>query len=225
MPAPISTRLIIFTRFPEPGTTKTRLIGALGEEGAADLQRRLTERLAARVRAFVRAEAPETGTGGEAGIDVEVRFEGGDAERMRQWLGEGAEQAPFAYRPQGCGDLGERMERAFNDAFGRDDPSQAAGRVVLAGSDIPDLTAEILKRAFAELESHDLVLGPAEDGGYYLIGLTRPAPGLFRDVPWGADRVLARTREIAGRLGLSVRLLETLRDVDRPEDLQTWDAL
>jgi len=96
-------------------------------------------------------------------------------------------------------------------------------RVVLVGTDIPSITARILLGAFENLSSTDMVLGPARDGGYYLIGLRQPFPHLFADMPWGTEKVLERTRQIADDLGLSAVLLETLEDLDRPEDLHLWE--
>jgi rSAM/selenodomain-associated transferase 1 len=97
--------------------------------------------------------------------------------------------------------------------------SQDAGRLVLIGTDCPGLSANLLTRAFDLLAKHDLVLGPALDGGYYLIGLNRPAPALFSDITWGATNVLAVTLDRAASLHLTVAQLEPLSDVDRPEDL------
>ncbi len=95
--------------------------------------------------------------------------------------------------------------------------------MVLVGTDIPNITHRILLKAFENLRYADLALGPARDGGYYLIALKRENPHLFVDVPWGTDKVLERTRQIAHGLGLSTVLLETLDDVDRPGDLRLWE--
>ena len=99
--------------------------------------------------------------------------------------------------------------------------------MVIIGSDIPDITTNIMQKAFEALNQNDLVLGPAADGGYYLIGVHRKTfrhwnPQLFSDISWGTDRVLPQTLGIAQKLGLNYSLLDTLRDVDRPEDLEVW---
>jgi len=194
---PSRKRLILFTRYPVPGRTKTRLIPALGPECAAELHRRLTEHV------LGRAVSP-------AGAwEVEVRFQGGNRRKMASWLGEG-----FIYRPQGPGDLGRRMLRAFRGAF-----REGAEMAALVGSDLPGLGGRIVEKAFCLLRRADLVLGPALDGGYYLVGMKAPCPGLFEGIPWGTGRVLEETLARAGRLGLPVELLEPLADVDRPEDL------
>ncbi len=192
-------RLIIFTRYPQPGATKTRLIPALGAEGAADLQRQLTEKVV--------AEARQLRRGG--GLDIEIRHAGGDAGSMAVWLGN-----DLRYADQGPGDLGRRMATAFADGF-----AAGAGAMVLVGSDIPALTEAVLAAAFEALGRADLVLGPAADGGYYLVGLRLPRPELFTGVAWGSAGVCAETLERAATAGLVTVLLEELRDVDRPEDL------
>ena len=112
------------------------------------------------------------------------------------------------------------MFSAFADSLG-----QGRRRVVLIGSDCPEITAPVLSSAFSLLTAHDLVLGPARDGGYYLIGLTAPYPELFQDMPWGTDAVLAQTQIRAARLGLRTALLEPLTDIDRPEDLPVWENI
>ncbi|MHC4592832.1 MAG: TIGR04283 family arsenosugar biosynthesis glycosyltransferase [Planctomycetota bacterium] len=200
----VRERLIVFTRYPEPGATKTRLIPLLGPEGAAHLQRRMTAQAVATGRELAQHQP----------VAIEVRFEGGDRSLMKEWLG-----PALAYRPQGAGNLGERMSRAFEEAL-RD----GAERVVIAGSDCPGLTARLLAQAFDELRSKDLVLGPARDGGYYLIGLSRVVPELLTDMPWGTGEVLERTLRVAEELALPTAQLTPLNDVDRPEDICHIDA-
>ncbi len=198
-------RLIIFTRYPEPGKTKTRLIPALGPEGAAGLQREMTEHAVRTARTV-------------HGHPIEVRFDGADPDQMEEWLGE-----DVRYREQSGNDLGERMADAFEAAF-----SEGAERVVITGIDCPEITQGILRAAFAALKRDDLVLGPATDGGYYLVGMRGPAareaiPEVFQDVDWGTDGVLEATRSKIEKLKLRCAFLAPLDDVDRPEDLAAWD--
>lgn len=196
-------RLVLFTRYPEPGRTKTRLIPALGPNGASDLQKNMTEHVLDRVRNLVESRP----------VDMEVRYEGGKLELMEKWLG-----TSISHRSQGSGDLGARMKRAFSEAF-----QQGLNRVVIIGSDCPGITKVTARTAFELLGQFDVVLGPANDGGYYLIGLCRETEQLFRDIPWGTSEVRARTVEIANQLGLRVVHLEPLDDVDRAEDLEVWE--
>jgi len=195
-------QLIIMTRYPEAGRTKTRLIPALGAAGAAALQREMTEHIVERAWPFATAH----------GIDLVLRFAGGDRERVRQWLG-----ADLAVEPQGAGDLGQRMTHAIAAAF-----TGGAQAVVMIGADCPGVDAAVLDDAFTALDSVDLVLGPAGDGGYYLIGMGRPEPRLFDGIEWGSSCVLAQTRAVAERVGLVRRELPVRSDVDRPEDLPVW---
>ena len=195
--------LLLFTRYPEPGKVKTRLIPALGRAGAASLHQRLTAHILRSAKAFT-----------EAGhMDFIVCFDGGYVRPMQQLFGE-----QYRYQPQSPGDLGRRMGSAFAAEL-----KKGRRRVVLIGSDCPGISAPILSSAFALLTDHDLVLGPATDGGYYLIGLRAPHPELFFDMPWGTAEVLVKTRATAARLGLRTALLKSLTDIDRPEDLPVWE--
>ena len=191
--------LIIFTRYPEPGKTKTRMIPALGAEGAAQLQRQMSE------HTLKNAQEWQKVSGGK----IAIYFAGGDVSLMSNWLGKN-----LNYYPQVTGDLGYKMQSAFNQAF-----DNGATKVVTIGIDCPDINLTILNQAFSSLSEHDLVLGKAEDGGYYLIGLHRLIPELFQNINWGTSQVLAQTQNIANGLNLNTAYLPTLRDVDRPEDL------
>jgi rSAM/selenodomain-associated transferase 2/rSAM/selenodomain-associated transferase 1 len=207
MPINFKKHLIVFTRYPEPGTTKTRLIPLLGAEGAADLQRKMTEHMLVQVKSLLTSRE----------LAVEIRYDGGDKNLMQNWLGQ-----DFEYRPQGSGDLGLRTKRSFEDAF-----RAGATEAVIIGTDIPEITDVIVQKAFNALKLNSLVLGPAKDGGYYLIGLQKDAlsqaiSNLFLGINWGADDVLEKTIKIAKHSKLSFTLLEVLEDVDYPEDLIIW---
>jgi len=193
-------QLIVFTRYPEPGKAKTRLAPRLGDKGAADIQKELTEDTLFRVRQLQKIHP----------VDVRIYFAGGDLERMQSWLG-----SDLQYRHQKNGDLGERLISACAEAF-----RQVYRRVVVIGSDCPGITPHHLDLAFTALLHKDLVLGPATDGGYYLIGLSRETRSLFTRIPWGTENVLAETIQAGKKLGLSIEILEELSDVDRPEDLR-----
>jgi len=208
MPATDPLGLIIFTRYPEAGATKTRMIPLLGAETAAELHRRMTERTLHTAGCLAR-KSPH--------LKIEIRFEGGDTGKMRDWLGEGV-----SFRPQSDGDIGRRMRLALADAFADGD-----ARAVIVGTDIPDLSPAHLERAFKELETHDWVFGPATDGGYYLVGATARSFAvngrtLFEDIAWGRGRVLEQTLARAAAQNASIAQLERLADVDRPADLPVW---
>jgi len=204
----MKSSLIIFTRYPIPGLTKTRLIPALGAEGASDLQRQMTERTVASTLAMA-----------DTGVRIQIRFEGSDRRQMAAWLGE-----DHVYEPQGEGDLGERMKRAFTDVF-----REGVERAVVIGTDCPSLGSKDIFEAFDLLENNTLVLGPATDGGYYLIGMRADHPPwiydlIFRGIPWGTSRVFNATMNVLAETRLDVGLLDERADVDEPEDLVHWDG-
>ena len=197
-------QLLLFSRYPVPGQAKTRLIPALGPDGAARLHRRLTEHAAGVARA----------AGASCGAGVTVCFTGAARRDFRVWLG-----SDLSYAEQPPGDLGVKTRQAFAAAFHRQ-----ARRVVAFGSDVPDLSAELLRQALAGLREHDVVLGPAADGGYYLLGMKRDRPELFSGIDWGTARAGDQTRAAIGRQGLSVTELPTLSDIDLPEDTSALRA-
>lgn len=188
-------RIVLFTRFPEPGRAKTRLIPALGAERAAAIHRHLTERSIAAMR--------------ESGLPFEIRVTGAGPGAFRDWLG-----ADLAIVDQGEGELGERLTRAA-----------ANPPVILLGADTPDLTVRHLRRAADAFREREAVLGPAEDGGYWLLGIARPMPFLFAEMPWSTERVATITLERLAQRGIEPVVLETLCDLDRPEDLPRWPDL
>ena len=193
-------RLIIFVKAPRAGFVKTRLAAALGPHGALAAYRALVERVLEELSPL---------------LDVELRFTPDDAaSEISTWLRPGWRTAP-----QGEDDLGARMSRAFAEAF-----ASGATRVVLIGSDCPHVTTRDIAATVAALDDHDAVLGPAEDGGYWLVALRAPAPGLFGQIAWSTEDVLAQTLARAQSLGLRVHLLRTLPDVDTVEDWQRYLA-
>lgn len=195
--------LVVFVKQPVPGAVKTRLAPALGAEAAAEVYRAL-------VAGLLEATAP-------AGRDYErlLFYDPPSAtEAIRAWLPAGG------LRRQAEGDLGQRMADAFARCFAR-----GASRVAVIGSDVPGLRRQDVLEAFAALDARDLVLGPARDGGYYLLALRAPQPVLFEGVPWSTATVLDATKERARSAGLSVATLRTLGDVDTVEDLRAEWAL
>jgi len=191
------SRILIFAKAPEPGRVKTRLIRELGAEAAARLQHRLLEETVARVNA--------------AGL-CPVTLCCAPDENHPVFL-ELAAGFGLALRPQCGGDLGQRMARAATDALAE------AEQVLLLGTDCPVMDANYLRQALTRLDAgDDAVIGPAEDGGYVLLGLRRCYPGLFTEMPWGSDEVLATTRQRLADVAARTTLLPPLWDLDRPED-------
>lgn len=197
--------LLIFTRFPEPGVTKTRMIPALGAEGAAQLQHDMTNHTLSVARRW-RRRTNDT---------IIVSFSGGTAAAMQEAFG-----ADVVYRPQGEGSLGDRMYLDFQRAY--DDGYQ---EIVVIGADCPSIDASVLNRAFTTLKSHDVVIGPATDGGYYLIGMHSPQREMFQDITWGTPQVLEQSLTNFERLRLHVAQLDTRPDVDEPADLVAWEEV
>lgn len=191
--------MAIFARTPEPGRVKSRLIPVLRAREAAELYEALLLDTVEVAESCARTVVAFTPSGGRRVLE---RLLGGH----RRFL------------PQGPGDLGERLSRVF-------DVLCAGGRpALIVGSDCPGLTADLIRTAAEQLLHADVVIGPALDGGYYLIGLRRPHPELFHDIPWSTGSVLEATTSRAREAGLEVQLLEAARDLDTPEDLYEWYA-
>jgi len=123
----------------------------------------------------------------------------------------------YTQHPQPSGDLGQRMHTAFAAAF-----ETGAAKAIIIGTDCPELTTDLLTKAFAQLDTHDVVLGPALDGGYYLLGMKQLILDFFLQKAWSTASVRPATLADAARLGLRVALLPPLADVDTAEDLAAW---
>ena len=189
-----TARIVIFAKAPVAGRVKTRLIPALGPEGAARLAR---EMLAATV-----AEALASG------LPVELCGDPDPAE----W-GDLRPGGALLHTGQGEGDLGGRLARAARRVLG------AGENVLLVGADCPALSRDLLAAAAAALAAADAVMHPAEDGGYVLLGLRRFDSSLFEGIDWSSERVAEQTLARLSALGWSVDVRETLADVDEPSDL------
>lgn len=189
------TRVVAFARYPEPGLCKTRLIPAVGPDGAARIHKRLVEICIAAMRG--------------SGLPMELHITGASPSAFADWLG-----TDIRFVEQGDGDLGARLLRATSPL-----------PVLLIGSDAPGLDAARLRAAADALSHAPAVIGPADDGGYYLLGLRNPSPWLFNEMAWGTDSVFADTMARFAVHGIQPVVLDSLSDVDRPEDLQRWGAL
>lgn len=194
------TRIVVFAKAPVPGRVKTRLIPALGAEGAAAL--------AARMLARTLAEADRAGLG-----TPELCADPDPADPA--WAGR-LPEGPLRLSSQGEGDLGQRMARAAARVLGQSE------RILLIGTDCPALDAPRLTAAARALDAHDAVIHPAEDGGYVLLGLACFDPSIFEGIAWSTPTVAAAAIARIEALGWRLHRAETLRDVDEPADLDPF---
>ena len=195
--------ILLFVKTPIKGRVKSRLASAVGEEGALDLYRDFVLDILGTLQA--------------EGLAFRICYAPPDSgPALISWLGPGHQ-----YTAQEGKDLGERMKNAFSSVF-----LEGIERAILIGSDIPDLPGSVIRDAFTVLESKDAVLGPAADGGYYLIGFRSGAflPQAFDGIPWGTDAVLRCTLDILEKGGRSVRLLPVWNDLDTSQDLEAFFA-
>eukprot|EP00898_Chlorokybus_atmophyticus_P009026 jgi/Chlat1/9124/Chrsp97S08426 len=198
--------LVVFARLPVAGRVKTRLAAGIGGEAAKEVYRACAEK-----------------TVKEALSTVVCCSEAKEVSAVAEWLKKVSDEnksGSLVVTAQVEGDLGVRMSEAFSEAF-----KSGARKVVVVGTDAPDLSADIFAQACRLLEDrYDVVLGPAVDGGYYLIGLRAPQPTLFQGVEWSTSAVLARTLELAAAAGLSASSadLPVLLDIDDASDLRRW---
>lgn len=187
--------LLIFTRNPELGKVKTRLAKGVGQENALTIYKQLlqhTHDVVLQSKSIKRV-----------GYSVKVRDND-------IW-----ETTSFEKFAQEGDDLGERMELAFSKAF-----SDGYKRVIIIGSDLYDLRPHHIEEAFTELIAHDAVIGPAKDGGYYLLGMQQFIPSVFKEKEWGSDTVLENT--LNDLKSYTVHTLEELNDIDFAEDLKPY---
>jgi uncharacterized protein len=191
-------QLIIFLKAPRPGLVKTRLSATMGGEEAGRVYQQLVETVLEHVSnlpAVTLCFAPDDAAG-----------------EIERWLRPG-----WNLKAQETGDLGERMCRAFTRTF------QEGGRqVVIIGSDCPTIAQADIEDAWTALETFDLVLGPATDGGYWLIGLRRVEGSLFEGISWSTESVFQKTLSLAKAGNLSVKLLRTLSDIDTEADWKNY---
>ena len=192
-------RLLIFLKEPVPGQVKTRLAAEIGADAACHVYRRCVERTLERL-SILR---------GEITLCVEPAEATGC---IRAWLG-----SAWSIQPQRGATLGERLANAIGGTL-----TESVRQVVVVGTDSPWIDHIRIEQAFSTMARADLVLGPAADGGYYLIGLAQRAPGLFHEMAWSTSQVLDHTLAKAHTLGMSVSLLPEGYDVDRLTDLQRW---
>lgn len=192
--------LLVFLKAPVPGTVKTRLARSIGRDEAVSVYRDLA--------AFTRRAVS-----GLRGARVRWVYRPGPGFPDLAWLSLPRER----FWRQSRGGLGTRLRAAFERAF-----AQSSGPVCAIGVDAASLRPARIRRAFSRLKKADVVLGPAEDGGYWLIGMRRAHCKLFSGIPWSSGRVFVKTLQQAAALGLRCSIVETDYDVDRPADLARW---
>jgi rSAM/selenodomain-associated transferase 1 len=199
--------ILLFTRYPQPGKCKTRLFSKLSTEEAAGIHRQLVCHSDNTINSYLTHFSDTT---------YHIHYTGASLKEMKHWLGD------RRFTNQKGKDLGERMANALHTAILTGD------KCLLMGSDCPDISWKLLQNAFIALQEKDIVLGPAHDGGYYLIGINKTLSPkhlkkLFTDIPWGSENVLHKTTERIEELQLSFQLLEKLHDIDTPDDLQYFN--
>jgi uncharacterized protein len=195
MPNP---QTVLFVRAPRRGTVKTRLARSLGDDATLDAYRTLLTVTCDALR-------------GLANVELRVTPDDGLRE-LESWRAPG-----WTLAPQGTGSLGERLATTVVDHF-----RNGATSVVIIGSDCPETTAEDIRAAHLALATSDVVLGPASDGGYWLVGLRRPTVGVFDNIAWSTESVLQQTCARAAALNLTLTTLRTLDDIDTHEDWLRW---
>ena len=191
--------MIIFVKYPVKGMVKNRLSNTIGADQAATIYRMFVMDLLARLS--------------NLNVPLVIGFHPDDAgERFRQWLGD-----QYDYVPQRGRDLGERMRNSFEQAF-----KNGFKRVILIGSDIPDVPIDFINHAFHSLSTSDAAIGPSFDGGYYLIGFRSNGfiPEIFDGMIWGTETVLKDTLDILRDKGSRVHMLPSWRDIDTLPDLK-----
>lgn len=194
--------LIIFVKYPQPGFVKTRLAKDIGKDKACLLYRLFVETILKRTqdKRFSR---------------IIFYSPANKKNEIEKWLGDDLEMYP-----QKGKDLGERLSQAFKFSF-----KKGAQRVIAMGSDSPMLDNKLILKAFNRLKQVNCVLGPALDGGYYLIGFSSFCPEIFQGIPWGESRVLEKTKDKIKKLGLELSLLESHLDIDNLDDLNMFQKI
>jgi len=190
--------LIILLKYPEAGKVKTRLAKDVGDQRAAEIYSEMSKTIIDNVSE-------------SNGYETVIFFTPPEKENeIRNWL----RNKQCSITPQTGETLGNKIVNAFARVF-----SSGSDKAVIIGTDCIDVSSQTITQAINSLENVDVVLGPAEDGGYYLLGLNRPVPEIFQEIEWSTDRVLHQTLERLKEMKLSYELLKTLKDIDTLEDL------
>jgi rSAM/selenodomain-associated transferase 1 len=192
--------IIIFTRYPLEGKVKRRLASTIGNYYAKEFYKIISEQI----------------INGTKLIRDSYKYvfysDKNEKDLIKKWLGKS-----FIYSHQEGNDLGEKMTNAFHKVF-----SQGARKSIIIGTDIPDLSPHIIKEAIKKLDKTDIVIGPSKDGGYYLLGMKKYYPSLFKNIKYSSSTVFSETVAIAEKINLTYSTLELLQDIDTQDDIKCW---
>lgn len=194
--------LIVFLKYPEEGKVKTRLAKNVGSRKAAHIYKELVEKTLTQTKLLSNKE-----------INIVIAYCPKEKEQeIKEWI-----SYPYIYHPQDGKDLGEKLSNSVNWGF-----QEGANKVVIIGTDCPGITPDIIEEAFQELSYCDIVLGPAVDGGYYLIGLSKKLTFLFEGINWSTPQVLKETIKKIHDAGFSYKLLRKMYDIDLAENYEHY---
>jgi len=194
--------IIVFVKFPQKGKVKTRLAKDMGEYFATEFYRICAEHILSEIKKLKKDNfTPYIYCHSNSEVEI-----------VSGWVGK-----EFIVRAQIDGDLGERMFRSFKEVF-----HQGFSKALIIGTDIPDITSDLINGAALKLDENDFVVGPSSDGGYYLLGMNKPITEIFLDLNWSTSLVLKYTLDKIKSLKLKAGLLDELIDVDTKNDLSNW---
>ena len=194
--------LIIFVKFPQKGKVKTRLAKDMGAYFATEFYRICAEHIFSEIKKLKK----------ENFTTYIYCYSNSEVEMVSGWVGK-----EFIVRAQIDGDLGERMSGSFKEVF-----HQGFSKALIIGTDVPDITSDLINSAALKLDENDFVIGPSSDGGYYLLGMNRLITEIFQNINWSTSLVLQNTLDKINSLGLKLDLLDELIDVDTKIDLHNW---
>jgi uncharacterized protein len=200
----VNQALIIFAKLPMPGEVKTRLGKEVGMAEASEIYREFAQHVF-----WIGDQLAATGTRIYLFYDAMAK-----EQDIRAWI-----KHLFVFATQSGESLGERMQRAFDKAF-----MEGADRSVIIGTDVPELETATVLNAFDRLDSHDVVIGPSTDGGYYLLGMNGPTKEIFNGIKWSTDSVYRETAKRLDSLSLSYSVLPELADIDTKEDYTRYQS-
>jgi len=194
--------VIVFAKYPDDGNVKTRLAKTTGDKFATEFYKLCAQHTFRELNNLP-----------EKTIKIYLFFvEGIDNEKIKSWV-----DYNFLFRPQSGKNLGEKMYNAFTEIF-----ENGFERVVIIGTDLPDISSGIIMEAFAALENNDAVIGPSTDGGYYLLGIKSPKEELFSKIDWSTESVYQQTLDKLLNANMEVKTLTEFVDIDTEEDLIDW---